>query len=415
MNDEAIVEKPDVTIDMSGFNQTVEDKFKDIENKIELMLTPKEEVTSLTESKVSVNDEVFDYRIGVAKWLNNEMETATSLRELKNKYVKVDTNTHAKAAERALKDVFTIKESVGDRGKSVEYVLKSSAQVTLVEGTIGSINPDCCIPEVWADDVERTHIYPGSVFWGAWFLRWERGIENQPGSKVWICTVGTAFATTISATCDEPDTTGATITCPSIDLTDIACAYYMCKNDIESVQPDLITELNAGLADCLNRAIDNYFFEVARTPACNSGTLTSSSALSGSLIAEAMGSMRNGTYEPVVLVVHPVAMSSLLQDTNFVYACNYGNRDVITGGRVLEWLNLQILMVPKGTLKIGTTGSYDSLLLAKNALAGAVKHGLRIESEYVVRQQKRYVLATIKFGGTCLHPDGIWWIRSTDD
>lgn len=107
-------------------------------------------------------------------------------------------------------------------------------------------------------------------------------------------------------------------------------------------------------------------------------------------------------------------MSSLLQDTNFVYACRYGNRDVITGGRVLEWLNLQILMVPKGTLSVGS-GSYDSLLLAKNALAGAIKHGLRIESEYVVREQRRYVLATIKFGGTCLHPDGIWWIRSTDD
>ena len=77
-------------------------------------------------------------------------------------------------------------------------------------------------------------------------------------------------------------------------------------------------------------------------------------------------------------------------------------------------MNLQILMVPKGTLSIGS-GSYDSLLLAKNAIAAAVKHGLRIESEYVVRLQRRYVLATIKFGGTCLHPDGIWWIRSTDD
>ena len=133
----------------------------------------------------------------------------------------------------------------------------------------------------------------------------------------------------------------------------------MCKNDIESVQPDLITELNAGLADCLNRQIDNYFFDVARTDDCTAGTVLSGSALSGSLIAEAMGSMRNGNqckwedldsnlkiipilltgaYEPVVLITHPVSMSSLLQDTNFVYACRYGNRDVITGGRVLEWL-----------------------------------------------------------------------------
>lgn len=293
MNDEAIVEKPDVVVDMSGFNKTVEDKFKEMEKKIEEMLTPTEEVDSLTESKASVEDAPFDYRIGVAKWLSNEMESAVSLRELKNKYVKIDTKTNPNDAEKALKDVFTIKESVSDRGKTTEYVLKASAQASLTEG-IGSINPDCCIPEVWADDVERTHVYPGSVFWGAWFVRWERGIQNQPGDRVWICTVGTAMSTTIAAACDEPTTVGATITCPYITLTDMACGYYMCKNDIESVQPDLITEINAGLSDCLNREIDNYFFRVARTNNCTAGTVLSGSALSGSLIAEAMGSMRNG-------------------------------------------------------------------------------------------------------------------------
>lgn len=411
--DEAILEKPEVVIDMTGFTKTVEDQFKEMNKKIEEMLTPREQVETITESKATVEEEVFDYRVGVAKWLSNEMESPRSLREERNKYVKFETKFYPEETEKALKAVFKIKESVSDRGKKVEYSFIPTAKASLTEA-IGSVNPDCCIPEVWADDVERTHVYPGSVFWGAWFLRWERGIQGQPGDKVWICTVGTAIATTIAAACDEPTTVGASIDCKAIDLTDYACAYYMCKNDIETVMPDLITELNAGLGSCLERQIDNYFFDVARTNNCTAGTLTSSSALSGSLIAEAMGSMRNGTYEPVVLITHPVAMSSLLQDTQFVYACRYGNRDVITGGRVLEWLNLQILMVPKGTLSIGS-GSYDSLLLAKNAIAAAVKHGLRIESEYVVREQRRYVLATIKFGGTCLHPDGIWWIRSTDD
>ena len=144
MNDEAIVEKPDVVVDMSGFNQTVEDKFKEMEKKIELMLTPTEETDSLTESKVSVEDESFDYRIGVAKWLSNEMDSAGSLRELKNKYVKVDSKTNPRDAEKALKDVFTIKESVSDRGKETEYVLKASAKASLTEA-IGSINPETII------------------------------------------------------------------------------------------------------------------------------------------------------------------------------------------------------------------------------------------------------------------------------
>ncbi len=389
-NDEAIT----LEIDTAGMEQRLEKKMQDMTSKIEEMVTnqPVPQSVSATQSAPAP----FDYRIGVAKWLGNALGTNKSL-----------MNEHGKVA--SIPKNFDVGFNADSNLR--EYKLKESAP--LIE-TIGSINPDCCIPEVWADDVDRTHVYPGSVFWGAWFVRWERGIENKPGDTVWICTVGTAIATTIAAECAEPTTTGASIDCKSIGLTDYVCAYYMCKNDIESVQPDLINELNAGLGSCLERQIDNYFFDVARTNGCTAGTVSSGSALSGSLIAEAMGSMRNGTYEPVVLIVHPVAMSSLLQDTNFVYACRYGNRDVITGGRVLEWLNLQILMVPKGTLSIGS-GSYDSLLLAKNALAGAIKHGLRIESEYVVRLQRRYVLATIKFGGTCLHPDGIWWIRSTDD
>jgi len=401
-----------VNIDTTKLAQTIKDQFKEVEGKLEEMFTDKKPAPDLTESKNVPVDEHFDYRIGVAKWLNNEMASHRSLREQKGLYVPNRAFVSHDNSAKALKQLFNIQEALDTRGrKNVQYELKGNAK--LVEA-IGSVNPDCCIPEVWADDVERTHIYPGSVFWGAWFLRWDRSIEGQPGDKVWICKVGTAVATTIAAECTEPTTTGATISCTSITLTDYACAFYLCKNDIESVMPDLIDELNAGLGSCLERQIDNYFFDVARTNGCTAGTITSSSALTGSLIAEAMGSMWNGTYNPVVLIVHPVAMASLLQDTNFVYACRYGNRDVITGGRVLEWLGLQILMVPKGTLSVGS-GSYDSLLLAKNAIAGAIKHGLRIESEYVVRQQRRYVLATIKFGGTYLHSDGIWWIRSTDD
>jgi len=400
-----------VELDTKGMEEriltAIEEKFANMKKD----MTPKKEPKTITESVPKVEEKPFDYKLGVSKWLKEALDRDTS--------VVVDgqapsLNQQYKKFQDPFKQVIKRHEFTREdrfNRKMVEYKLKESAQLS---ETIGSVNPDCCIPEVWADDVERQQVYPGSVFWGAWFVRWERGIENRPGDKVWICTIGTAIATTIAAACAEPTTTGATFSCREIDLTDYVCAYYLCKNDIESVVPDVIPELNAGLGACLERQIDNYFFDVARTNGCTAGTVLSSSALSGSLIAEAMGSMRNGTYEPVVLIVHPVSMSSLLQDTNFVYACRYGNRDVITGGRVLEWLNLQILMVPKGTLSVGS-GSYDSLLLAKNALAGAIKHGIRIESEYVVRLQRRYVLATVKFGGTCLHPNGIWWIRSADD
>ena len=60
MNDEAIVDRPDVVVDMTGFNQTVEDKFRKMENKIEEMLTPIEKAESITESKAPVSEQSFD-------------------------------------------------------------------------------------------------------------------------------------------------------------------------------------------------------------------------------------------------------------------------------------------------------------------------------------------------------------------
>ena len=111
--------------------------------------------------------------------------------------------------------------------------------------------------------------------------------------------------------------------------------------------------------------------------------------------------------------MHPVVWTSLMQDTNFTYANRFGSRDVISGGRLEQAYGLEINVTPKGTLLIGG-GTYRTLLLAKGALAGAIKHGVTIESEYSPRLQKRWVIADIRYGGLCLHPDGIYWITSVE-
>lgn len=111
--------------------------------------------------------------------------------------------------------------------------------------------------------------------------------------------------------------------------------------------------------------------------------------------------------------MHPVPWVSLMQDTNFRYANQFGARDVISSGRLDQAFGLEINVTPKGTLIVGG-GTYRSLLLAKGALAGAIKHGITIESEYSPRYQRRWVIADIRYGGTCLHTDGILWIHSVD-
>jgi hypothetical protein len=385
-----------VEIDTKGLEDKVLKAIDAKFEKIEERLTEKKVTKALDETDMVGKS--FDYKEGIAKWMREVAGRSFQSASL-------DSTMDNPLWDKKEKDFLKSFEVTTDRLKRItEYKLNES----LVEG-IGSLNPDCCIPELWADDVERTHVYPGSVFWGAWFMRWERGLAQGPGDLVHICLVPPMIAASVG--CTEPTTSDVTITCVNIDLSHYGCAYYICKNDIVSVMPDLIDELNAALGDCLAVKIDNWYFD--RALSCSGGTLNCTIPMSGSMIATAMGSMRAGTYEPVVLIVHPVVMSSLLQDSQFVNAATFGSRDVITGGRVVEYMGIQLLMTPKGTLNIGG-GTYRSLLLAKNALAGAYKYGVTIESEYSVQNQKRYVLADIKFGGTCLHADGIWWIRSVD-
>lgn len=372
--------QPVIELDLSEFKKELKDDLKSHMDKMLEKLTPPGELKSLTEKKFTPVQ--FDYRQGIEKVLHSTREVMGNYRD---KY---------KLSE-------AVKSEYDEKSKTTSYALTEA---------IGSLNPDCCIPEVWADKIERDHVYPGSVFLGAWFMNWYDDIEGKPGDKVHICRVGPATCADIA--CDEPTTTAATVACPNITLEHDTCAYYICREDIEDVQVGLVDALNEGLGTCLAVCVDNYFFNIALS-CTNRGTVTSSSAMTGSLILEAMGTMLAGTYTPVKLIMHPVPWVSLMQDTNFRYANQFGARDVISGGRLDQAFGLEINVTPKGTLHIGG-GTYRSLLLAKGALAGAMKHGITIESEYSPRYQKRWVIADIRYGGVCLHPDGIMWIHSVD-
>ncbi len=122
-----------------------------------------------------------------------------------------------------------------------------------------------------------------------------------------------------------------------------------------------------------------------------------------------MGSMQAGTYEPAVLIMHPVVYKGLMQDSQFTNAATFGNRSVIQRGEIDSFLGVQMVEVPKGTLHVNE-GTYRSLLLAKGAIAGAKKREIEVETEYVARLRRKYVLASARFGGTVVHTNGVFWI-----
>jgi len=389
------VNQPVIEVDLSSVKAELIGVIKDEVAKIKEAVVPKEQTKSLTEKIGGAGDIPFDYRKGVEKRL---------LTWEPNADIRIDKGDYDKPIEEIAV------ATKGEKDKETKYALKESYAGKLSEaiGTIDQSN--CCIPSIWADKIERDHVYPGSVFLGAWFVNWYTDIEEKPGNKVYICRVGPAVCGDL--TCDEPTATAPEIACPYFTLEHDFCAYAICKNTMEVVQGGLVDALDEGLGLCLQVCVDNYFFDIALS-CTNRGTLAHTGRMTGSLILEAMATMQAGTYDPVKLIMHPVPYKHLMQDTNFSYASRFGSRDVISGGRLVEAYGLEINETPKGTLHIGG-GTYRSLLLAKGALAGGLKHGITIETEYSPRLQKRWIIADIKYGGVCLHPDGIYWIHTVE-
>jgi hypothetical protein len=143
---------------------------------------------------------------------------------------------------------------------------------------------------------------------------------------------------------------------------------------------DTLVELNNALAECIDICIDNFF--VANIGTYGGSIVYNKGTMSAAMIAEAMGSMRNGTCEPVALIIHPVIEADLLQDSQFVNAATFGDRSVITGGHIIKYLGLDIVVVPKGSLYTNPAGTYNSILLARHAIHAAKKRDPSIESQY---------------------------------
>ena len=396
-----------VKINLSKFTGDIHAKIEEEFKALEERLTPKKETTGLTESIGEFGHivEDWDWRAPIEEMLR---ETSRGARMITSDDYKLRKSDDLRNNQRLVEDI--VIRGYDKETQETTYNLKLNESLTEAIGTIAQGGNNCAIPEVWSDKIERDHVYPGSVFLGASFMNWYTEIQGRPGAKIYIPRVAPALC--VDLECDEPDTVAPVIACPYIELEHDVCAYAICKNDIETVQYGLVDAINESLGSCLEVCVDNYFFGIALS--CdNAGTMTHTGAMSGSLLLEAMGSMQAGTYDPVKVIMHPIPHISLMQDTNFRYANQFGARDVVTGGRLETAYGMEINVTPKGTLQLtGTGGTYRTLLLAKGALAGALKHGITIETEYSPRLQKRWVLADIKYGGVCLHPDGIFWIHT---
>lgn len=273
---------------------------------------------------------------------------------------------------------------------------------------IGALSGGSAIPEIWAKDVFRCCPYPASAFWDNPYIKWHDDIRGKPGDTIHVVTVGKAVCGT--AGCAEPESTAPTVGATAITLEEYQCSLYVCRNDLEDMIEDTLVEINNSLASCLDECIDNAF--IANIVGTGSTISYGTAYITPANIAEAMGSMRNGTCEPVVMVMHPVVEARLLQNAQFVNAATWGDRSVLTSGHIVQYLGLDILVVPKGSLYVGTATPYRSLMLSRYAVHAARKRDPTIESQYLVQAQRKYIYASVRFGKSVVCNDGVLWILS---
>jgi hypothetical protein len=274
--------------------------------------------------------------------------------------------------------------------------------------TIGAAAGGSAIPEIWAADVFRCCPYPASAFWGAPYIKWHTDILGKPGDTVHVVTVGRATCGT--AGCAEPASTAPTIGATAITLEEYQCSMYVCRDDLEDMIPDTVTELNNALAECLDICIDNAF--IANIIGTGSTLSKGTANITAAHIAEAIGTMRSGTCEPVVFIIHPAVEARLMQDSQFVNAATFGDRSVITGGHIVKYLGLDIVVVPKGSLVIDAPGTYASLMMSRYAVHAAMKRAPTMETQYLVQTQRKYLYASVRFGKSVVCNDGVLWVRT---
>lgn len=270
---------------------------------------------------------------------------------------------------------------------------------------IGAASGGSAIPEIWAKDVFRCCPYPASAFLYAPYIKWHEDIKGKPGDTVHVVTVGRATCGT--AGCAEPASTAPTIGAVAITLEEYQCSMYVCRDDLEDMIPDTVTELNNALAECLDICIDNAF--IANITGLGSTLDKGTAYITAAHIAEGIGTMRSGTCEPVVFIIHPAVEARLMQDSQFVNAATFGDRSVITGGHIIKYLGLDIVVVPKGSLVVDAPGTYQSLMMSKYAVHAALKRAPTMETQYLVQTQRKYLYASVRFGKSVVCNDGVLW------
>lgn len=283
------------------------------------------------------------------------------------------------------------------------------------EEAIGAQGVGSATPLVWAADPEiLSPAGADGYFLSTPAVTWKNDVKGKPGNTVYVQTIGVVSDAAITSG-TEPTFTASTISSVPVTLTQRGHGIYITKADMEDMM-DVSDKIMVQSKNSILRSIDAYFLEgiQAADANCGAGTIAAGGVLGATTLASMWGSLMAGSYIPKTVVCHPVQYASLLKDSQFTNAATAGDKAAITSGKIPTYLGMDIVPLVQGTLANGTfsPGTYKAFMLAEGAMAGAIKRAIDVEKEYYVKDQRTYIVSSVRFGGTVVHTAGIGLITS---
>ena len=137
--------------------------------------------------------------------------------------------------------------------------------------------------------------------------------------------------------------------------------YTIVQATEKDIEGDIVTELETA-------SVNEVFGGDATTVA----TLATGDVLTPDVIVDARKLLRIYNYDPAVLVIHPYQEGSLMKDSQFTNASEYGGREVILNGEIGKFSGTKVIVTTNVDAKTTTTDSWGAdghlcFMIGKNA------------------------------------------------
>lgn len=288
-------------------------------------------------------------------------------------------------------------------------------------------NIDSITPEVWSAEVEAQG---ENLREARNWIKVDRSLVGRSGDVAHIMK-GARLTTSSDVETSKGEGSDATFYAlddfGTLDLT--PAPYYsavqISEDTVEEVNVDIIAEANKLLAEVLAQYEDEQILSTANSSAGNAvyagdatsdGTLDTGDVMTTDLFANAIVEIEADRYRPDVCFIHPRQKLALIKDSQFVSAAEYGSDRVVKTGEIGEYLGVRLIVtnnVPSVTPNSGTAHAavmWDS----RKGPAIALKHDVRIKSDYYVPSGNYRIVARHKFAVGVLFADAICKIATAD-